>query len=706
MGWPTKRRAGPWLLAATLLLSAPSPATAEEETPRRRIAKLKDRLRTGSVEERRAAVEKLVAMDSALSILPLEEAVQGSVVAMDRGAKAFDRVDKELTDAAVALMRARRNGSLYVSSYLADLRAVQERWQVQADGMRGHLDVLLLAGAGFSKFRNPGAVDRIAAGAKGERDPLLRQMYVAALADIGDPARIPLLVELLSDFDARVRAVAARGLGRFLPRAATLDPLVKAAADRSWQVRMAACESLARFPLDVAVPALAGAMAREEGETALRVDSLLRSLTGASFHGDARGWAKWWEEHREEILSGAFDPPKEPAAEEGGAVTEATFFRIPLESRNVLILLDFSGSMFEDMVLTDERADSLRSRHALPKTRLGYARAETIGVLESLPEKARFNILVYHDGLSRFSERAQTLTPASRRRAIQWILAEETGAMTNIWAGLRGAFGDHLSPGGNSRFDDLPDTILFLTDGVPTNGRFQDRASIVDLVRLWNASAGAVVHCVGMGAEHDAELLAAVAKATGGFHMDLNTGKIAQAGVRPAVPQEERTRTAAGCVERLARGLQSDRFERRVAALGRLHRLWQWSDGLVPHLGKALLDEDTEVVLAAADALVRAGPGAVGVLLEGMARTEGAVDGYLRDALERRRDGALDLVPGLAAVLADPASPRRVEAAHALGALGGAASGAEDALAAASGDAGPLGAAAREALERIRADDE
>ena len=114
--------------------------------------------------------------------------------------------------------------------------------------------------------------------------------------------------------------------------------------------------------------------------------------------------------------------------------------------------------------------------------------------------------------------------------------------MTNIWDALRQSFGDHLQKaGGRQRFELLPDTVVFLTDGMPTRGRFQDTASLLVLARMWNRAAGTVIHTVGIGADHERELLAALAKETYGYHVDLSSG--ASAGVqqeRRGVPPEER----------------------------------------------------------------------------------------------------------------------------------------------------------------------
>ena len=60
--------------------------------------------------------------------------------------------------------------------------------------------------------------------------------------------------------------------------------------------------------------------------------------------------------------------------------------------------------------------------------------------------------------------------------------------------------------------------MFLLTDGHPTAGLVEDPARLLEEVRRWERTARATVHCVGLG-DHDADLLAGVAAATGGRYV-------------------------------------------------------------------------------------------------------------------------------------------------------------------------------------------
>ena len=181
--------------------------------------------------------------------------------------------------------------------------------------------------------------------------------------------------------------------------------------------------------------------------------------------------------------------------------------------------------MSDGLILENARANATLKEHGLPRTRLGYARAELIGAIRELPEGALFNVVAYSDTARFLFERPAAANAISRAKAIRWIVEARTGAMTNIWDALNVSFGDYLdSSGGATRFPTLPDTIVFLTDGNATRGRFRDADSLRKLVRLWNHPLDIVVHCVGIGEDQDRDLLEGLAGETGGYYVDLRKG--------------------------------------------------------------------------------------------------------------------------------------------------------------------------------------
>jgi hypothetical protein len=181
--------------------------------------------------------------------------------------------------------------------------------------------------------------------------------------------------------------------------------------------------------------------------------------------------------------------------------------------------------MKEALRLANPRANQVLKAHDLPPSRVGYAKAELIAAIRDLPEGALFNVVVYSDTARFLFKRPVAAGERSRKTAIRWIVSARTGTMTNIWDALNVCFRDYLdSSGGATRFATIPDTVLFLTDGNATRGRFRHTNSLRSLMRLWNQPLDVVVHCVGIGADQDRELLKGLAAETGGYYVDLRKG--------------------------------------------------------------------------------------------------------------------------------------------------------------------------------------
>ncbi len=639
------------------------------------LAHAKALSRSKDLAERAEGLKLLIEADAPDSIQPIEDVIRASASDMTRTSKELDALDVRYMEALGVWLQARESGSskllLFAKQRLDD---VQKDWTGIANTMTAHLGIALAAGHGFRRLTSPGAIERLDAGVRTESDPWTRQAYALGVARKGCERAVPALLGLARASDALVRATGARGLRPFVGEPGVFEQLKVLASDKAWAVRVDAYEAIARAPADVAIPFLLDAIRREKGEVALAVDALLASLTGQSFRDEPKAWATWWKDHEPAVRDGTFEPDERHDAERGDQGTVSTFFRIPVESLNVLFTLDYSASMEEEMARDDARAEEVRRELGLPATRLGWAQAETVRAIRSLPGEARFNVLVYSDAVKRLSDKSQFATDSNKKLAIAWLLHQPTGWMTNIYDALRLSFGDvHGRAGTGAWFADLPDTILFLTDGSPTRGRFQEETALAALVREWNEIVGARVHTVGIGEDHDASLLATIAEATGGMYVDLIRGKIGVASVPRDVPATERraplARDLRDATERLESSLAAD----RVIAIGDLRALRTFRPEVLDAILGRLGDEDAEVRAVAAEAVASCGRDAVEplrrVVAEPASHTEVVVETALA-ALERLGGLAGPAIPHLVAFLEAPASPHRVAAANVLAGLG------------------------------------
>jgi len=506
------------VLALALLLSA---AAADDLDDARLL------LASPEVRNRLAAVRKLAEIDSRGAIDALASAIQRSDAELDSLGKRLDQNDRnwEKTIQKVFDLEDRgKDGTDAHRQALFRQGQLEREWDQLNGEAQLHLDVLHETRLALRGFRSDEAVLAIEKAARGQPQPLVRMLYIGALGHPGHASSLETLVDLVtSDKDPRARAQAVRGLIGWAPKG--WETAAAAARDPCWAVRRGALEALAYAPVASAVPELIEAVGRESGELQLTAISYLRQITKARAGDSYAAWKSWWEQHAASLRDGTYEPPEPGVSPPPGRRTYARFFRIPIESTNVVFAIDFSGSMTETLRLENARANTIRAECGLPETRLGYAKAELIGAIRELPDDALYNVVAYSDTARFLFDRPAAANASSRKRAVRWIVEAETGTMTNIWDALNTSFRDYLdSSGGATRFLSLPDTIVFLTDGNATRGRFRSADALRKLVRLWNQPLDIVVHCVGIGDDQDKDLLQGLAEETGGYYVDLRKG--------------------------------------------------------------------------------------------------------------------------------------------------------------------------------------
>ncbi len=148
--------------------------------------------------------------------------------------------------------------------------------------------------------------------------------------------------------------------------------------------------------------------------------------------------------------------------------------------KDVIIVLDQSGSMFGD--------------------KWDQARAAAEYVLEHLNPEDRFNMVLFSTGWRTYSTLMES--PAQVRGAVDWIRGQEAIGGTDINGALTSAM-EMADP-------ERPTTILFLTDGLATEGEVETDAI---LKNLENAAAPNVrIFTFGVGDDVDTFLLDAIVR--------------------------------------------------------------------------------------------------------------------------------------------------------------------------------------------------
>ncbi|MFN0057274.1 MAG: VWA domain-containing protein [Planctomycetota bacterium] len=264
-----------------------------------------------------------------------------------------------------------------------------------------------------------------------------------------------LALEALKDKSPQVVALAARILGNS-KLLAPIEPLIRAMA--AWEKREVR-EKVAVGREQV--------QAEIGGQAWVACRDALHRLTGQSFF-DSLDYKNYFDAHRAKI-----DPAKidiDNAAEHEGT-TGVGLFGLDITGRNIVFILDISGSMETSDPLTPEQEEELRR----PRTGVGgvderekemlaerkrilRAKKNLSKVVQGLAEDRNFNIIAYGTDMFTWRDLLVSATSESRDKALEFITNLKADGVTFTDVALQRALEDPSV-----------DTIYLITDGAPTH---------------------------------------------------------------------------------------------------------------------------------------------------------------------------------------------------------------------------------------------
>lgn len=297
-----------------------------------------------------------------------------------------------------------------------------------------------------------------------DADFTVRAEALFALGELRDESHFPTMVVFLSVEDARLREVAARALG-VLGASRAVPALARALGDPAPRVVESAAAALSLLGSPGGILPLIDRLETARG-TDLRLEEAIERalvrLTGKADLGtDPALWRAWWTANKDA-------PP--PAGEPTQPTTVAgpRYYGFPVRSSRVVFVLDVSRSMGWN-------------------GRLETAQEELKQVLSHLPAATRFNLVVYSDTASAWSQALAPASPENVRRALRYVDRLRPVNATNIWDGLRVAMAD-----------EAVDTIYFLSDGSPTAGAILSPDAILAALAEMNRWRRVRIHTVAL----------------------------------------------------------------------------------------------------------------------------------------------------------------------------------------------------------------
>lgn len=156
-----------------------------------------------------------------------------------------------------------------------------------------------------------------------------------------------------------------------------------------------------------------------------------------------------------------------------GPLTPRMFYGVRVYARNVIFVLDISGSM-----------------------NISEAKLQLKNAYHSLKGGENFNIVLYSDNGRRWKNAVVLASDKNKSDADNWMNRMGRGGGTNMYDGLRLAFETARAE---------KDTIIFLTDGHPNQGLIRNPSGILQQVATWNKNKNITIHTIGIGS-HQAEV--------------------------------------------------------------------------------------------------------------------------------------------------------------------------------------------------------
>jgi len=389
----------------------------------------------------------------------------------------------------------------------------------------------------------------------GASDATVRLWAVTVAGALHDKIALePACIMVVDDPHTLVRAAAVQTvviLGRGSEEIAG-PPLVAALDDENISVSVAACIGLRTIRTKLAIDPLITLLESGTGRILEQIWPTLVEITDNQYNDDPLIWRKWWTQ----VAATYVLPTDAKIAERRAAraatsalyVTpkaEADFMGVKTSSRQIVFVIDVSGSMEEEIV----DRDSFRERGFTRFTKLSIVQEELARSIDQLGENVFFNIYSFATEVEPWRKKPVAANALNKRSAMAWVgklkpigggqASKRAGAglagssdlekgRTNTYAALLAGLG--VNPDAKKRgpmtetaaeeMGKIADTMFFLSDGKPTVGELVDTEDIKIAIAEINRFRKVVIHTIAIG-DVPSNFIKALAEDNGGVFVDL-----------------------------------------------------------------------------------------------------------------------------------------------------------------------------------------
>lgn len=270
-----------------------------------------------------------------------------------------------------------------------------------------------------------------------------------------------------------------------------------------WRTDLTVVRLMRSHPAKIAIPALIRVMRglprrdrlldiiNEKASPVLAHEAWisLRRMTGALVPADPDRWQEFWnrEQHRLEMVQPRGD--QRPAS---ATRAKGSFFGIPVVGREVVFVIDASGSMKELVRHTVTKSPKGKRGRARPgsgagpvKSRLSVAKQQVLHAAAGIGEGTRYHLITFADKVQIWNHKPVPAKPSTHKTLTEVLGRIEADGGTNAFAALLYVLNASQIVYGQ-RVKNRVDEVFVLSDGEPSVGQVKDPEKILRLVQELN----------------------------------------------------------------------------------------------------------------------------------------------------------------------------------------------------------------------------
>ena len=183
-------------------------------------------------------------------------------------------------------------------------------------------------------------------------------------------------------------------------------------------------------------------------------------------------------------------------------VAKGRFFGLPVVGREVVFIIDTSGSMKDFM-----RSGAHRSRLAAAKEQLLFA-------VQGMDKNSRYKLLTFASDVTVWTPKTVRVRRNTQRTLVEVLDRIRPDGGTNLFAAIHHVLNEAKLKFGESARNRV-DEVFVLSDGLPT-GEVDDPEKILGIVHDMNRYQKVRIHTIFVGPNSSAGFMRRLAEANGG----------------------------------------------------------------------------------------------------------------------------------------------------------------------------------------------